>query len=212
MDVKTVVPSLSNLSHFADARARGLTSPVAGHRRQAEAPKEGRFPSFYYESLLSGVIAFVAAGLKGPALRDTIERATDSKKASYRACAEGLAKALDQVKPSLAARGKRVQVEIGGQPVVRVRIHLVLVEQAGRRVLCYLHFSGDRLTATELAMVETSIALASRQISHHGPVAIISARSGELRYVNVDSATAANRVTALQAESDAYRTEWETPE
>lgn len=208
MDTKTVVPSLTNLSHFAEAIVRGLKSPVANHRRQAEAPKEGRFPSFYYESFLSGVIDFVSSGMRGSALREAVQKATDSKKASYSACAEGIGKALEQLRPSRAARGRRVQVQVGDELLVKVRFHLDLTVQSGDRVLCFLHFSGERLTVTELALVETAVALAARQIDHPGRIAVIYVRSGEVRYVDGEAALSDLRVARLRAISVAYQEEW----
>jgi len=208
--VKLVVPSLSNLAHFANARSRGLKTHVATDKRQSMAPKTDRFPSFFYEKFLSAVIEFVTNGLRGGALERVVEEVTESKRNSYIACGKGIKALLVQVHPTLAKRGKRRIEVVGpdGTPLVSVRVHLELTTTEAPATWCYLHFSEARMTEIELQLAETALALSARQLNHIGRLAVVAVRKGEIRYIQPAQALTEDRITSLANEAKSYKAEW----
>lgn len=209
MGVDDHVPSLTHLRDFARARARGRNTHVAQDRRQVVAAADGRFASFAYERFITGVIAHVDAGNTGGALDGVVTAASPRMQPSYAAAARGMRQLLERLGPVAAQRRQRsvVVADRDGQEIVSLRIHLMLTTGSG--VLgAFMYFSEKALTEVELAIMDTAVALAVRQIDPGADPAIMMVRKGEMRIIDSAQALTKERVAFLRAESEAYRSAW----
>ena len=204
-------PSLVHLRDFARARAKGRRTHVAHDREQVFASRDGSFFAFFYERFLTGAIDYINNGCRGPALHDVVEAAATSKRASYEACARGLLAFLGGTSVRSARRQQRnvVVIDVDGTQMVSLRLHLILELGNEERLATHIYFSEQALTPSEVALMETSIALAALQLHNGANPALLLARSGELRRIDVRAATTAQRRAYLRSEADAYKAEWE---
>lgn len=209
MDLEQHTPSLTHLRAFARARVAGRPTHVAADRQQVAAGANDRVFAFVYEKFLSGVIEYVANGSRGSALERAVANATDRMRPSYTAAARGMTQVISRLSPTAAARRQRnVVVTVGDDKLVSLRIHLVFDLPSGKRLCAFMHFSEDRLTDTEVAIMETAIALASAQIDPTAIPALVTVRSGGVRFIDRADATAEARVEFLRWMSAEYRVEW----
>jgi hypothetical protein len=206
-----VVPSLTNLCDFADARARGKTGHVGQDRRRAAAPTDGRFPSFYYEKFLTSCIEFVGAGRRGSAFERLIESAETSRAANYQAAATGAVKIFGNLQPIAARRGKKVDVvDSEGALLVRAKFHLVLTLPDATELWCFAHFREGRLggTSTELISTVLGIAAMRQPLLFVPSPAIALVRSGEVEEIDARSAASPENIDRIAREVDLYRDAW----
>lgn len=210
MPTENHVPSLSHLRDFTRARSKGRATHVAQDRQQVEAPSENRFFAFAYEKFLTAVLDYIAAGSRGSALHQAVLHANDRMRRSYEAAATGMT-AVVAANPVRSARRRQrntVVVDIDGYEMVSLRLHLELTMRDGQQVYAFMHFPEEALTPLEVAVMETAIALAVRQINPAGVPAVIMVRTGLLRYIDAGDALRPDRIAFLRSESGAYRAEW----
>jgi hypothetical protein len=209
LDVENHTPSLNHLRDFTRARVNNRRTHVEQDRKQVTAPPDGRFPSFAYEKFLSGVISFVKDGNRGPALTRAVAEASDRMRPSYEAAAKGMTTVLADLRPTAAAR-KRPNVVVldrDGYEMVGVRVHLMF-DTSVRRLGAFMYFSEKALTEPELAIMQTAIALAVRQVEPDAVPAIFMVRAGSIRIIDPAVALTAERISFLRSESLAYRDAW----
>lgn len=208
------VPSLTHLRDFARARAAGRRTHVALDKAQVTAPRGDRFPSFAYERFLTSTIAYITAGRRGDALARAHETGPQRMAASYQAAARGLGPLLDDLDVVAARRRQHNVVVVGPgteDGIVSLRLHLLLDLAGGPTVAAHLYFPEQALTAVELRVMETAVALAAEQVDPALVPAIIRVRSGSIIWVG-DDAAADDRIGALCAVSTAYQDEWDSQE
>jgi len=210
MPTEDHVPSLTHLRDFTRARSKGRATHVAQDRQQVEAPSENRFFAFAYERFLTAVLEYIANGSRGGALHQAVLRANDRMRRSYEVAAAGMTAVLAAHPVRSARRRQRntVVADIDGYEMVSLRLHLELTMRDGRQVYAFMHFPDEALTPLEVAVMDTAIALAVRQVNPTGVPAVIMVRTGILRYVDIDAALHPNRIAFLRSESGAYRAEW----
>lgn len=209
MDLEHHTPSLTHLRAFVRARVAGRPTHVAADRQQVTAGANDRIFAFVYEKFLSGVIEYVGNGSRGGAMDRAVAGASDRMRPSYAAAARGMTQVIANLSPSAVARRQRnVVVMVGGDEVVSLRIHLVFDLPGGQRLCAFMYFSEDRLTDTEVSVMETAIALASGQIDPSAVPALVSVRTGTVAFINPADATSRARVEFLRRMSAAYRAEW----
>jgi hypothetical protein len=209
MDLEKHTPSLTHLRAFVRARVAGRPTHVAADRQQVVAGANDRVFAFVYEKFLSGVIEYVDNGSRGGALDRAIANATDRMRPSYTAAARGMTQVIASLSPTAVARRQRnVVVAVGDDNVVSLRIHLVFDLPNGQRLCAFMYFSEDRLTDTEVAVMETAIALATAQIDPSAIPALVSVRSGGVAFIDRAAATTQARVDFLRRMSAEYRAEW----
>lgn len=213
MDVENHIPSLNHLREFTRARVNGRPTHVAQDRKQVTAPSENRFPSFVYEKFLTGVITYVKDGNRGAALSRVVAAAPDRMRPSYEAAAKGATMLLADLRPTAATRRQRnvVVLDSDGYEMVSLRVHL-MIEAAGRRFGAFMYFSEKALTEPELAIMQTAIALAVRQIDSTAVPTILMVRAGVMRVIDPVIALTAERTGFLRSESLAYRDAWRNAE
>jgi hypothetical protein len=213
MDIEDHTPSLAHLRDFTRSRSRGTATHVASDRMQVLAPPSDRFFAFAYERFLSRVIDYVRAGNRGGALERAVFEAPDRMKPSYQAAARGVATVLEALDPNAVERRQRnvIVADRDGYELVSLRVHL-LFESAGQRTGAFMYFSEKALSEPELAIMETAVALAVRNIDPSMTPAIIMVRKGEARLIDPQTALSAGRIAFLRAESIAYRAAWSTAE
>ncbi|PTL71305.1 hypothetical protein C1I63_18965 [Rathayibacter caricis DSM 15933] len=200
-----------HLRDFVRARAKGRRTHVAHDREQVLAARDGNFFAFFYERFLTGAINYINDGCRGSALHDVIEAAPTNKRASYEANGRGLLTFLGGVSVRSARRQQRnvIVIDVDGTQMVSLRLHLILELNNGDRLATHVYFSEQALTPSEIAVMETSIALATRQVDSGAIPALLLARTGELRRIDTGTATVADRRDYLRSEADAYKTEWD---
>ncbi|PPG49943.1 hypothetical protein C5C24_11470 [Rathayibacter sp. AY2B3] len=204
-------PSLVHLRDFVRARAKGRRTHVAQDREQVFASRDGNFFAFFYERFLSGTIEYINDGCRGSALHDVVEAAPSNKRASYEAAARGMLALLGTTAVRSARRQQRnvVVIDVDGTQMVSLRLHLILELSDGERLATHIYFPDQALTPSEISLMETSIALATQQLDNGTAPALLLARTGELRRIDLSAATTAERRAYLRTEADAYKTEWE---
>lgn len=209
MGVENHIPSLTHLREFTRARANNRSTHVARDREQVAAPKSDRFFSFVYEPFITGLITYVQDGNRGAALTRVVEKASGRMRPSYEAAAKGTRSLFAVMKPTTATRRQRnvVVVDTDGYELVSLRIHLLL-EAAGVRYGAFMYFSEKALTSPELAIMDTAIALAVRQIDPTAVPSVVMVRSGGIRIIDPKLALTPQRIASLRAESIAYREAW----
>jgi hypothetical protein len=128
---------------------------------------------------------------------------------SYAAATRGMRQIFGRLAPVAAQRRQRnvVVTDHDGREIVSLRIHLLLTTGSGR-LGAFMYFSEKALTEVELAMMDTAVALAVRQIDPEADPAIVMVRKGEVRIIDSGQALVKDRVSFLRAESDAYRNAW----
>ena len=209
MNLEHHVPSLTHLRAFARARAAGRPTHVATDRRQVAAAGEARIQAFVYEKFITAVIEYVRNGSRGAAMDRAAAAAPDRMRPSYSAAAVGMTRVIAIISPTDAARRQHnVVVTVDEEDLVSLRIHLVFDLPSEEQVCAFMYFSEDRLTDTEIAVMETAITLASMQVNPSARPAIISVRSGDVAFVDRSAATTAARVEFLRQVSAEYRAEW----
>ena len=210
MDLQNHIPSLTHLREFTRARANGRPTHVAQDRRQVAAPADNRIFAFVYEKFLSRVVEYVDAGNNGGALGRAVAEASDRMRPSYESAAKGMTSILATLSPTAVVRRQRniVVLDRDGYELVSLRIHL-LFETRGGRLGAFMYFSDKRLTAPELAVMETAVALAVRQLDATAIPTIVMARSGVTRIIDSTTALSAARIRFLRSESIAYREAWD---
>lgn len=87
-----------------------------------------------------------------------------------------------------------------------------MLEAAGRRLGAFMYFSEKALTEPELAIMQTSIALAVGQIDPVAEPSIFMVRSGTNLAIDRTAALSAERISFLRSESLAYRDAWRNAE
>jgi len=209
MDLEHHVPSITHLRTFARARATGRPTHVAADRRQVAAVGKARIPAFVYERFISAVIEYVRNGSRGAAMDRAVAGASDRMRPSYAAAAIGMTKVIARISPNDATRRQRnIVVTVGDEELVSIRIHLIFGLASGRQICAFMHFSEGRLTDTEIAIIETALALASAQIDPSAIPALIGVRNGTVDFVDRAEATTTARVEFLRQVSAEYRAEW----
>lgn len=209
MDIEQHVPSLTHLREFTRASANGRATHVHQDRKQVLAPANDRIFAFAYEKFLTGVVNYVAAGNHGGALQRAVAEAPDRMRPSYEAAAKGMTAYIANLNPSGVSRRQRnvVVVDADGYGIVSLRVHL-LFDVVGERVGAFMYFSEKPLTPPELAITETAVAMAVRQLDASAAPAIVFVRSGVQHAVDLAAALTDTRVRFLRAESVAYRQAW----
>lgn len=209
IDIDNHIPSLAHLREFVRARAGSRTTQVAKDRLQVAAPSGNRMFAFAYERFLTAVIAFVGDGNRGSALERAVAGASDRMRHSYEECAKGMTRALGSLEPLNARRRQKNVVVLAddGYELATLRIHLML-ELQSVTLAALMYFPEQALTEAELAIVETAVALASRQINPDATPAIVMVRSGVVRVIDSEVALRPSRLAFLRAESVAYRAAW----
>lgn len=211
MDINEHVPSLTHLASFVKARSRSRATHVARDREQVTAPRENRFFGFAYEKFITAMIAYVADGCRGPALRRAVEGASDRMRPSYEAAAAGITKALRAIQPSTATRRQHSIVVVDPRDqleLVSLRVHLRLTTTDAECSYAFLYFPDVRLAEVEESLIETAVGLAVRQIDPTALALIINVRQGNVRTIDPESALTEQRVNFLRSESVSYRAEW----
>lgn len=213
VDVENHTPSLNHLREFTRARVNGRPTHVAQDRKQVTAPSENRFPSFVYEKFLTSVITYVGNGNRGGALDRAVAAAPDRMRPSYEAAAKGATMLLGNLRPTAVTRRQRnvVVLDTDGYEMVSLRVHLML-EAAGRRFGAFMYFSEKALTAPELAIMQTAVALAVRQIDPAAYPAVVMVRAGVMQVIDHVVSLTAERIAFLRSESLAYRDAWRNSE
>jgi len=208
MEIDNHVPSLVHLREFVRARASSRPTHVDLDRRQVTAPAENRIFAFAYERFLTGVISFVNEGDR-EALQRVASEANDRMRPSYEDCAKGMARILLALMPVGVRRRQRnvVVLDRDGYELVSLRVHLMFELPSGT-IGAFMHFPEHRLTDAELMMMDTAVALATRQIDSSAEPAIIMVRAGTVRLIDSSLALAPGRLAVLRSESAAYRTAW----
>ncbi|MWV75937.1 hypothetical protein SAMN06295924_1194 [Rathayibacter rathayi NCPPB 2980 = VKM Ac-1601] len=203
-------PSLVHLRDFAQARIAGRRTHVAQDREQILAPSDGRFFAFAYERFLSGAIAYINDGCRGSALQDVVNVASPRIRPSYEAAARGIHSLLGRLDVRSARRQQRnvVVLDEDGTDLVSLRLHLILELGGGERLATHLYFPEQALTPAQLALMETSIAIAAHQRGAGAAPALLMVRTGILRPIAFAEATSARRLEFLRVEAEAYKTEW----
>lgn len=205
------IPSLTNLLKFARVRARGRRPSLVSERQQAESSTGRSFGAFYYESLITGVIGFINAGMKGGAIEESIQNVAQVKRSSFEEVARGLGARLDEARPAAAARGpRRLEVVIDNEVTASIRVHLELTEASGMKAWWFVHFTPGALSPVELSLYETAAALVAEASQFHGLCCIVEARRGLVHVVNSTEAKRASRMSALAEESRAYDQIWQS--
>lgn len=116
---------------------------------------------------------------------------------------------LPKVEPASAVRKQRnVVVKANYTQLVSLRIHLLFTLGDQSVVAAPFYFSAKALTEVELRLMETSIALASRESVPGAVPAIVIARTGQIHLINTDLATSPQRIDELHDASQAYLEEW----
>jgi len=209
MEIKDHTPSLAHLRDFVRSRNAGRPTHVAQDRKQVTAPAEDRFFAFAYEKFITGVIAYINNGSRGGAMAQAAAAASDRMRPSYEASAVGMGRLLPILNATAVRRRQRNVVAFSedGVALVSLRVHLLIDLPDTTRLGVLMYFSEKPLTAAELAIVETAVALAVRDIDPQAIPAIIMVRTGGLRIIE-EAALAPSRVDSLRDESLAYRDEW----
>jgi hypothetical protein len=186
---------------------------VAQDRRQVAAPADDRIFAFVYEKFLSRVVDFVESGNRGGALDRAVAEASDRMRPSYEAAAKGMTSILTSLSPSAVRRRQHnvVVLDRDGYELVSLRIHLLL-ETQGRRLGTFMYFSDKKLTEPELAVMDTAVALAVRQIDPLAVPTIVMVRRGVTRTIDAFQALSSTRTRFLRSESIAYRDAWAVAE
>lgn len=211
MNIEHHIPNLTHLREFANARSKGRSTHVARDREQVTAPATDRFFGFAYEPFLTGVIEYVGNGLRGDGIDRAVDRASDRMKQSYQAARQGMVRALATLAPTSAGRRQRSVIVLdpaSGDSLVSLRIHLVFEIPSGPRCYAFMYFPEAALTDVEIAIMDTAVALAGRQIDPSGVPVIINVRQGVVHMVDSATALTRSRIDFLVAESQAYRAEW----
>ncbi|MFI8634207.1 hypothetical protein ACIGEP_16615 [Microbacterium sp. NPDC077663] len=202
-------PSITHLREFTRARSKGRVTHVSRDRAQVEAPADNKFFAFTYERFITAAIEYINNGSRGGALHRAVLETNERMRPSYDAAAKGITLLLSKAPVATASRRQRNVVAHDNDlyDLVSLRLHLDLQMRDGNRVLALLHFSAPPLSDPELALLETAVALATRQVDPGAIPAIAMVRSGGLLLID-NSATTADRVGFLRQESLAYRNEW----
>ena len=200
------VPSLSHIATFVMRRGRKRGGLVHGHRKQVEAPREGRGFSYFYAKMITAAISFVSSGNRNQAIQDAVTDATHREHRSYSAVAVGLEPVLLTLGAASAARvnSSRTYESTDGAPLVAVRPHLELRWADGRVSLAYIHFGEEPLTAEAIVLVLHLV----QTCYPEGAALVIDARRGTT-YTARDVAIAKNPNQLLLEELDEYAMLWD---
>ena len=210
MSEATPTPSIANLRHFARKRARGVTPSVRSDKASASKPPGERFAAFYYEKLITALIAFSRSGFTGRAVEDAVAAAPSLKQPSFADAGTGIKRFLAETRPSKVSRKQRSlrACDTDGTELVTIRPHLVLEDEAGQTIWVHVYFGEGKLAPIERDLIETALALATADQTLLPLIAVLRARSGELAIIDRATASSATRVDQLRTESDAYRAAW----
>jgi hypothetical protein len=211
MDVVNHTPSISHLREFSNSRVSGRPTHVAQDRRQVTAPTDARFFAFAYEKFITAMIEYIANGSRGNALARAVESSPPRMRASYEAARGGIEHLMPQLDALSAKRRQRNVIVTADDDfaLVSLRIHL-MIDLPGRvRLGAFLYFSEKALSAAELRVMDTAVAIAVRGIDESATPVIIMVRTGSLRYIDVEAALEPRRLDFLRGESLAYRAEWQ---
>ncbi|WP_323986768.1 hypothetical protein [Microbacterium plantarum] len=205
------IPSFNHLRVFVRAKSAGRATRVAYDRQQVEAPADGRIFAHVYEKFITAVLAYVARGSRGSALDDAVHNASVRMRASYDQAARGMKAILDRHPAREAVRHQRSTVvkDADGYELVSIRMHVELALVDGRHLITYMHFPSDALLEAEIAVMETTVALAARQMNPSAIPAIAMVKAGKLILVDPTQALTPERIAFLRTASAAYRAEWE---
>jgi hypothetical protein len=212
MDMDSHVPSLTHLRDFARSRATGRPTHVAQDRQQVAAPANDRIFAFVYEKFLTSVIEFIDNGSRGNAMSRAVAGAPDRMRPSYEAAAKGMTRLLPDLRATSVKRRQRnvVVTDLDSVQLVSLRIHLQFELPDGRSLGALMYFSEKALTDTELALIDTAVALAVRKLDASAIPVVVMVREGAVRLIDNFRALEAGRVAFLRAESQAYMAEWKT--
>lgn len=204
------IPSFNHLRGFVRSKATGRKTHVAADRQQVESPSEARFFAFVYEKFITAVLTHISRGSRGRALDDAVHNASERMQASYQHCAHGMKAILRDYPAREAFRHQRSTIvkDLDGYELVSIRMHLELQLVDGHHLITYLHFPSDALLDAEIAVMETAVALAARQMNPEGTPAIALVKAGKLIIIDASEALHPDRIAFLRAASIAYRAEW----
>jgi hypothetical protein len=210
MDMESHVPSLTHLRDFARSRATGRPTHVAQDRRQVAAPANDRIFAFVYEKFLTSVIEFIDSGSRGNAMSRAVAGAPDRMRPSYEAAAKGMTRLLPDLRATSVKRRQRniVVTDPDGAQLVSLRIHLQFTLPEGRSLGAFMYFSEKALTDTELALIDTAVALAVLQLDPSAIPVVVMVREGAVRFIESTRARESGRTEFLRAESEAYMAAW----
>lgn len=205
------IPSFNHLRVFMGAKAAGRKTHVAADRQQVEAPSDGRPFAHYYEKLITALLLHISRGSRGSTLDDAVHAAAPTKQPSYNQAVHGLKKILAAHPARDGIRRQRSTVvrDADGYELVSIRTHVELRLTDGNHLITYLHFSPGALVNAEMAIMETTVALAARQSNPTATPAIALVREGKLVFIDVTEALSPDRIAFLRAASAAYRAEWD---
>lgn len=205
------IPSFNHLRVFVRAKAAGRATRVAYDRQQVEAPAEGRIFAFVYEKFITALLTHIARGSRGGALDDAVNNASLRMRASYDQAARGMKTILRDHPARDSVRHQRSTIvkDADGYELVSIRTHVELMLVDGRHLVTYLHFPSDALLDAEIAVMETAVALAARQMNPSAIPSIAMVKAGKLILIDPSHSLAPARVKFLREASAAYRAEWD---